>query len=116
MYEYRIINRKYVLHRDGQPVGAPLDAVSMCIDTDDGVLHKHGTKEVALDYMSNAMAASIKGGVPWLVSGLVVLTEPLPVDEINKCIQCTGYAETLLNRLDKGDFNDHLAAWAAGSP
>ncbi|MBV8618131.1 MAG: hypothetical protein JOY84_04640 [Curvibacter sp.] len=75
------------------------DTVAIAFDRSTGELHQHGNptriQTWALRARRQLRAA---GAVDW-ANDIVVVSGPLPVDEINKCLGITGYCRRLFHRL-----------------
>lgn len=101
-YRYHKPDDRYILHRDGEPYGAPLQAVGLAIDIESGTLHKHGNPDRVQEWVTDAQAKFNNAGFPDMANTLVCLVGPFPVEELNKCLTITGYAGVLYQKVIHG--------------
>jgi hypothetical protein len=97
---------QYVLHADGKPIKAPKDSLALAFDKESGTLHKHGEPEMVKAWYADAHAKAMAGGYPDLVSAIVVIEGRFPIDEVNKCLDYTGYASTFYKKLLAGEIQE----------
>lgn len=96
-YEYKIIETmagsRYVLHCDDKPIGPPLVEVGICFDKELGVLHKHGSPESVQGWRDKTAEKLRDTGTVGeeMVRDLVVLSGPIPLEELNKMLAISGY-------------------------
>jgi hypothetical protein len=100
-YNYQFNCRQYVLHRGNTPLGSPLDEVSICLDTESGVMLKHGTTKMVTAYINEAQA-KLQGSSPEWADALVLVTGRFALEDPNKCITTTGYAGLLWEKAKAG--------------
>ncbi len=114
---YRMNGQHYVLHWGDTPSGPPLLEVALAIDTDEGILHKHGTPEGVLAWARDAQAKlrAVGGLGGEMADSIKVITGRFPVGDLNRCITTSGYAGVLYKRLMQGHLQveGHVDAAAA---
>lgn len=72
-------------------------AIAFCART--GTLHEHGSPTRIHMWASNTRRRLRAAGNVASANDIVVVSGPLPVEEINKCLQIDGYCQRLLSRL-----------------
>ena len=75
------------------------DNVAIAFDASTGVLHEHGSPLRIHSWATTARRRLRAAGSLESANDIVVVSGPLPVDEINKCIQITGYCRRMFTRL-----------------
>ncbi len=75
------------------------DTVALAFDRSTGVLHEHGNPARIQNWALGARRRMRAAGSWDSAEDLVVVSGPLPVDEINKCLQIKGYCRGMFNRL-----------------
>ncbi len=75
------------------------DNVALAFDLRTGVLHEHGSATRIHSWASGTRRRLRAAGAQDRANDLVVVSGPLPVEEINKCLQITGYCLHMLKRL-----------------
>jgi hypothetical protein len=75
------------------------DNVAIAFDASTGMLHEHGSPLRIHSWASTARRRLRAAGSLDSANDIVVVSGPLPVDEINKCLQITGYCRRLFTRL-----------------
>jgi hypothetical protein len=90
-------------HESGQRVGDILlmtDQVSVAYDTETFTMHKHGSYIKVLKWWENLKGKSLE-----LARDITIITFPrgMPVDEINKILEMSGYMKLLLQKLEQGE-------------
>ncbi|RCX10812.1 hypothetical protein [Extensimonas vulgaris] len=75
------------------------DTVALAFDRHTGQLHQHGSPARILSWASMVRRRLRAAGAPEVANDLVVVSGPLPVDELNKCLRIQGYCRRLLPRL-----------------
>ena len=73
--------------------------VAIAFDASTGVLHEHGSPARIHSWASNTRRRLRSSGDLARANDIVVVSGPLPVDEINKCLQIKGYCRGMFNRL-----------------
>lgn len=73
--------------------------VAIAFDVSTGVLHEHGSPTRIHSWATTARRRLRAAGALESANDIVVVSGPLPVDEINKCLQINGYCRRLLQRL-----------------
>lgn len=81
-------------------------AIAFCART--GTLHEHGSPTRIHMWASNTRRRLRAAGNVASANDIVVVSGPLPVDEINKCLQIDGYCQGLLSRLSTLPHGKHL--------
>lgn len=105
-YEYKIIETmagsRYVLHCDDKPIGPPLVEVAICFDKELGVLHKHGAQESVQRWRDKTAEKLKTSGTVGeeMARDLVVLTGPIPVQELNKMLAISGYCQVFVKKTN----------------
>lgn len=75
------------------------DEVALAIDIAEGVLHKHGIPENVSSWNAVASKKMRDAGMDEWADNLVVVTGAFPVEEINKCLEISGYAKVFYEKL-----------------
>lgn len=75
------------------------DNVAIAFDASTGVLHEHGSPLRIHSWASTARRRLRAAGALDSANDIVVVSGPLPVDEINKCLQISGYCRRMFTRL-----------------
>ena len=75
------------------------DTVAIAFDASTGVLHEHGSPTRIHSWASTARRRLRAAGSLDSANDIVVVSGPLPVDEINKCLRISGYCRSLFRRL-----------------
>ena len=75
------------------------DAVAIAFDRSTGALHEHGSPLRIHCWASNTRRRLRAAGAWDSAEDLVVVSGPLPVDEINKCLSIQGYCRSMFTRL-----------------
>ena len=75
------------------------DTVAIAFDAHTGVLHEHGSPSRIQSWAINTRRRLRASGALASANSLVVVSGPLPVDEINKCLHIEGYCRRMLTRL-----------------
>ena len=75
------------------------DNVAIAFDVSTGRLHEHGTPRRIHSWATTARRRLRAAGSLALANDIVVVSGPLPVDEINKCLQISGYCRSMFARL-----------------
>lgn len=75
------------------------DNVAIAFDVSTGVLHEHGSPLRIHSWATTARRRLRAAGALDKANDIVVVSGPLPVDEINKCLQITGYCRRMFTRL-----------------
>jgi hypothetical protein len=74
--------------------------VAIAFDASTGELHEHGNPTRIHSWATTARRRLRAAGALDSANDIVVVSGPLPVDEINKCLQISGYCRRLFSRLD----------------
>ena len=75
------------------------DTVAIAFDRSTGTLHEHGSPQRIQSWATNTRRRLRAAGAWDSAEDLVVVSGPLPVDEINKCLAIKGYCRNMFNRL-----------------
>ena len=75
------------------------DTVAIAFDARTGALHEHGTPLRIHSWANNTRRRLRSQGAHASANDIVVVSGPLPVDEINKCLRIHGYCRSLYERL-----------------
>jgi hypothetical protein len=75
------------------------DTVAIAFDARTGELHEHGQPSRIQSWASNTRRRLRAAGDIDRANDIVVVSGPLPVDEINKCLRVSGYCRELFARL-----------------
>ena len=75
------------------------DTVAIAFDLRTGELHEHGTPTRIHSWATGARRRLRAAGAQDSANDIVVVSGPLPVDEINKCLQISGYCSRMFTRL-----------------
>nr|WP_295772059.1 hypothetical protein [Rhodoferax sp.] len=85
------------------------DTVAIAFDARTGKLHEHGHPSRIHSWASNTRRRLRAAGDYDRANDIVVVSGPLPVDEINKCLRITGYCRQLFARLPSLPHGKYLA-------
>ncbi|NVO07083.1 MAG: hypothetical protein HXX19_14715 [Rhodoferax sp.] len=75
------------------------DTVAIAFDRSTGALHEHGSPPRIHSWASNTRRRLRAAGAWDRADDIVVVSGPLPVDEINRCLAVKGYCRSLFSRL-----------------
>jgi hypothetical protein len=75
------------------------DNVAIAFDASTGVLHKHGNPALIQSWATLTRRRLRAEGALESANDIVVVSGPLPVEEINKCLWITGYCRRMFKRL-----------------
>lgn len=75
------------------------DKIALCLDAKEGVLHKHGKPEFVLKWYISTRNKLIQNNFDEMANDLIYLEGSFDVEEINKCISCSGYVLTFYKNL-----------------
>ncbi|MDO9195261.1 hypothetical protein [Rhodoferax sp.] len=75
------------------------DNVAIAFDVRTGVLHEHGSPVRIQSWATTARRRLRAAGALESANDIVVVSGPLPVDEINKCLRINGYCRRMFTRL-----------------
>lgn len=76
------------------------DTVAIAFDARTGKLHEHGNPTRIHSWASNTRRRLRASGAQESANDIVVVSGPLPVEEINKCLRIQGYCSQMFSRLD----------------
>ena len=75
------------------------DTVAIAFDASTGVLHEHGNPARIHSWATPARRRLRAAGSLASANDIGVVSGPLPVDEINKCLRVTGYCRRMFTQL-----------------
>lgn len=75
------------------------DAVAIAFEASTGALREHGSPLRIHCWANNTRRRLRANGAIERANDIVVISGPLPVDEINKCLKIDGYCRGMLSRL-----------------
>jgi hypothetical protein len=75
------------------------DTVAIAFDARTGELHEHGSPSRIHSWALNTRRRLRSSGALDRANDIVVVSGPLPVDEINKCLRISGYCRSLFKQL-----------------
>jgi hypothetical protein len=75
------------------------DTVAIAFEASTGALREHGSPTRIHSWANNARRKLRASGALDKANDLVVVSGPLPVDEINKCLKIHGYCRDMLGKL-----------------
>ena len=89
------------------------DTVAIAFDASTGVLHEHGNPARIHSWATTARRRLRAAGSLDSANDIVVVSGPLPVDEINKCLRINGYCRRMFTRLATLPHGKRLSRQAA---
>ena len=75
------------------------DTVAIAFDLDTGEVHRHGSPTRIQSWATHQRRRLRAAGALAQANGIVVISGPLPVDELNKCLWISGYCRRMFKRL-----------------
>lgn len=75
------------------------DTVAIAFDRHTGQMHQHGSPARIQSWAMHQRRRLRAAGALDEANGIVVVSGPLPVDELNKCLWISGYCRRLFTRL-----------------
>ncbi|ADV01640.1 hypothetical protein HF896_19640 [Alicycliphilus denitrificans] len=75
------------------------DSVAIAFDRHTGEMHQHGSPARIQSWATHQRRRLRAAGALDEANGIVVVSGPLPVDELNKCLWISGYCRRLFTRL-----------------
>ncbi|MDB5850012.1 MAG: hypothetical protein JWP29_3764 [Rhodoferax sp.] len=91
------------------------DLVALAFDASTGHLHQHGSPTRIKSWAMGARRRLRAAGAVDIANDIVVVSGPLPVDELNKCIGIDGYCSRMFKRLASLPHGKLMAAPAAAT-
>ena len=85
------------------------DTVAIAFDARTGELQEHGSPSRIHLWANNTRRRLRAAGNSDQANAIVVVSGPLPVDEINKCLQIKGYCRGMFKRLSTLPHGKRLA-------
>ena len=101
-FEYRLIEGQYVLFDDNEQIHEGLDEVALCFDVETGTLHKHGAPARVMLWHRESQKAFRVAGFDAMADQLIAVSGRFPAEEINRCLNHTGYASRFYDKLKNG--------------
>ena len=75
------------------------DTVAIAFDRHTGEMHQHGSPARIQSWALHQRRRLRAAGALDQANGIVVVSGPLPVDELNKCLWISGYCRRMFTRL-----------------
>ena len=75
------------------------DSVAIAFDQHTGQVHQHGSPARIQSWALHQRRRLRAAGALDQANGIVVVSGPLPVDELNKCLWISGYCRRMFTRL-----------------
>lgn len=75
------------------------DTVAIAFDAHTGQVHQHGSPVRIQSWANHTRRRLRAAGKQAVANDLVVVSGPLPVDELNKCLWISGYCRRMFKRL-----------------
>ncbi len=75
------------------------DTVAIAFDASTGTLREHGSPKRIHSWANNTRRRLRASGALDRANDIVVVSGPLPVEEINKCLKIDGYCRDMYTRL-----------------
>lgn len=75
------------------------DTVAIAFDQHTGEVHQHGTPSRITSWANHTRRRLRASGAVQAANDIVVVSGPLPVDELNKCLWISGYCRRMFSRL-----------------
>ena len=101
-YCYKLNAGQYVLHDGDQPIGQVLDEVAIAINRASGTLHRHGDPQMVSKWLADTQGKLRRGGYHDMADDLVMISGRFELEDLNRCLNITGYAGRLYKRLVNG--------------
>lgn len=102
-YQYKLNAGQYVLHDGDNPIGAVIDTVALAFCAQSGTLHKHGAPDMVQRWARTFRERAQARGVPELADHIAVIEGRIPVAELNRCLDTSGYILRLYARIQAGE-------------
>lgn len=115
---YRFNGSDYCLHDGDEPIGKLLNEVAIAFDLESGTRHKHGDPVLVNAWHQKVSNEYRQAGLAEIADDLVVITGRFPVDEINKCLDISGYVLRMYRRMLAGEIapSDPMGSHFTGTP
>jgi len=88
------------------------DTVAIAFEASTGALREHGSPTRIHCWANNTRRRLRASGALDKANDIVVVSGPLPVDEINKCLKIDGYCRDMFGRLHELPHGKRLGAGA----
>jgi len=92
------------------------DTVAIAFEASTGALREHGSPNRIHSWANNARRRLRASGALDQANDLVVVSGPLPVDEINKCLKIDGYCRDMFSKLRDLPHGKRIHRAAAKNP
>jgi len=102
-YHYETNCSQYVLMDGKRCLYGPYDQISLCFDRECGTLHKHGEPGMVAAWHEKTTKSFKAFGFNEMSDNLICVTGRFPLEEINKCLTNSGYAEIFYKKLMAGE-------------
>lgn len=76
------------------------DSIAIAFEASTGALREHGSPLRIHSWANNTRRRLRASGALDKANDIVVVSGPLPVDEINKCLEINGYCRDMFTRLN----------------
>lgn len=76
------------------------DSVAIAFDVYTGQVHEHGSPTRIHSWAINTRRRLRAAGALDVANDIVVISGPLPVDELNQCLKTQGYVQGMFQRLE----------------
>ncbi len=84
------------------------ETVAIAFDASTGALREHGSPMRIHSWANNTRRRLRASGAIDRANDIVVVSGPLPVDEINKCLEIDGYCRDMFTRLASLPHGKHM--------
>jgi hypothetical protein len=92
------------------------DTVAIAFEVSTGALREHGSPTRIHSWANNTRRRLRASGALDKANDLVVVSGPLPVDEINKCLKIHGYCRDMYSKLQDLPHGKRIQRAAAKNP
>jgi hypothetical protein len=105
MLEYKIEGDDYTLYNDNDLILRSSYKIAFAYSyweedgENHGVLHKHGSEDSVLKWHNNAYNKYKKSGLTDMANQMYMVCGRIPIKEVNKCIQISGYIVKLHEKI-----------------
>lgn len=103
MPRYSFENGEYILfYSDNGEVVCHMDEVALALSKDEPkmwTLHKHGSRENVQNWYDKIVKRYRAAGLHDIADEMVMIAGKFPVDELNRCIESSGYIRVMCQKL-----------------
>jgi len=93
-------NNKYsFISADEGIITREIDEVAIAFDKETWTLHKHGRKEYVEKWFNKTIKIFKKAGFIDMANNMVMISGKFPVEELNRCLDTTGYIQIMCKKL-----------------